>query len=171
MDVIDCVESGNAALPAGLIKSLPRKFPKLALSDLVHRNTTHGSTLLEILRSAFARVSESHDERPICRAKSPNELDLSKDPDYGLSMVIDWRSSSGSVVPAVVRPVIDYLSFRPDRTYVLFGLTSDLGQSLCDWMLQHGARHLVMTSRNPKVDPKWLRDKDKAGVEIRVFSK
>ncbi|POS79314.1 polyketide synthase/peptide synthetase [Diaporthe helianthi] len=170
MNVIDCVESENAALPASLLNSLPRRCSKMALSDLVHRKPTNGATPLDILRSVLGRVSEGHDKRPLSRAKSPKELDLSKDLDYGLSKVIDWSSCSGSVVPAVVRPVIDYLSFKPDRTYVLFGLTSDLGQSLCDWMLQQGARHLAMTSRSPKVDPRWLQAKEKAGVEIRVFA-
>ncbi|PYH77567.1 hypothetical protein BO82DRAFT_405997 [Aspergillus uvarum CBS 121591] len=36
----------------------------------------------------------------------------------------------------------------PDRSNWLVGLTGDLGQSLCDWMIDHGARTIILTSRN-----------------------
>ncbi|PWY77879.1 polyketide synthase [Aspergillus eucalypticola CBS 122712] len=45
---------------------------------------------------------------------------------------------------------------RPDRTYWLVGLTGDLGQSLCDWMVHHGARTIILTSRRPQMSPDWV---------------
>ncbi|KAL0937413.1 hybrid nrps pks [Colletotrichum truncatum] len=102
--------------------------------------------------------------------KTPQEIDLSKDLDDGISLIIDWKSDLNTIVPAIVPSVDTYLSFKPDRTYVLFGLTSDLGQSLCDWMISHGAQNLVMTSRSPKVDPRWLSAKAKAGISVKVFA-
>ncbi|KAF8209013.1 hypothetical protein K438DRAFT_1960740 [Mycena galopus ATCC 62051] len=37
--------------------------------------------------------------------------------------------------------------FRPDRVYALLGGIGGLGVDLAVWMYQHGARHLVLTSR------------------------
>ncbi|KAK2763665.1 hybrid nrps pks [Colletotrichum kahawae] len=168
--IVNCGASRSTTLPASLLSALPQRCSKLALRDLVHQRPTHAFRPLEVLKTALNRVSGSVMKRASTKAKCPQSLDLSEDLDIGLSVVIDWSSDSGSVVPAVVPPVNNYLSFKPDRTYVLFGLTSDLGQSLCDWMINHGARHLVMTSRSPNVGSNWLRAKEQAGVEIRIFA-
>ena len=48
------------------------------------------------------------------------------------------------------------VKFRGDRTYWLAGLTGDLGLSLTRWMIERGARYIVLTSRNPKLEPKWM---------------
>ncbi|KAF5488135.1 Polyketide synthase-nonribosomal peptide synthetase [Colletotrichum fructicola] len=171
MDIIvNCVEARNTSLPATLLSALPQRCSKLALLDLVHQRPTNSFKPLDILTIALNRVSGRVMKGESTKAKSLQNLDLSEDLDIGLSVIIDWSSDGGSVVPAVVPPVSNYLSFKPDRTYVLFGLTSDLGQSLCDWMINHGARHLVMTSRSPNVGLNWLRNKEQAGVEIRIFA-
>lgn len=44
---------------------------------------------------------------------------------------------------------------RPDKTYILIGLTRDLGQSLCTLFIEQGARHIVLASRNPNQSPRW----------------
>lgn len=71
--------------------------------------------------------------------------------------VVDWTAVTGSI-EARVQPIDTGTLFRADRTYVLFGMAGELGQSLAGWMLAHGARHIVLTSRNPKVNPKLLAD-------------
>ncbi|GKZ30068.1 putative Hybrid PKS-NRPS biosynthetic cluster [Aspergillus brasiliensis] len=37
---------------------------------------------------------------------------------------------------------------RPDATYLLVGMTGELGQSLCRWLVANGAQHLVIASRS-----------------------
>jgi hypothetical protein len=37
--------------------------------------------------------------------------------------------------------------FSPSKTYVLIGLSGQIGQSITRWMVQTGARHVVITSR------------------------
>lgn len=81
--------------------------------------------------------------------------------------VIDWCHDA--VVPAVLEPVDRQKSlFRDDRTYWMVGLAGDLGQSLCDWMIDHGARNIILTSRSPKVSEVWVRAcaMKKANVEF-----
>jgi len=84
-------------------------------------------------------------------------------------VIVDWQSSAK--VPVQVTSVDPHVKFRSDRTYVLFGLTSDLAQSLCDWMAAHGAQNIVLTSRTPKVDVTWLELMRLKGVRVQVFAK
>ncbi|KAK8016704.1 hybrid NRPS/PKS enzyme [Apiospora rasikravindrae] len=60
--------------------------------------------------------------------------------------------------------------FAPDKTYLMLGLTGQIGQSLCEWMIQNGAGTVILTSRNPKVDPLWLESVQKSGSTVKVFS-
>ena len=85
------------------------------------------------------------------------------------STVLDW--SSASPVPVQVPTVDSLVRFKSDKTYVMFGLTSDLAQSTCTWMASHGARNIVLTSRTPKIDAKWLETISQAGVRVEVFAK
>jgi len=63
------------------------------------------------------------------------------------------------------------MELRPDRTYWLVGLSGSLGLSLCDWMIRNGARYLVITSRNPKIDPAWLKNAERRGAIVRIFNR
>ncbi|AEO63908.1 polyketide synthetase [Thermothielavioides terrestris NRRL 8126] len=92
--------------------------------------------------------------------------------DAGEPAVLDWGSGSSSPakVPVQVPTVESLVRFRSDKTYVMFGLTSDLAQSICSWMASLGARNIVLTSRNPKVDERWLKVMRDAGVRLEVFA-
>ncbi|KAI9661732.1 MAG: putative Hybrid PKS-NRPS biosynthetic cluster [Bathelium mastoideum] len=68
--------------------------------------------------------------------------------------VIDWMTDSSVVVE--VEPLDSAALFSPDKTYLLVGLGGDMGQSLCEWMARNGAGAVVLTSRRPNVDLKWL---------------
>ncbi|KAJ5281819.1 polyketide synthase [Penicillium angulare] len=57
---------------------------------------------------------------------------------------------------STLRTPEDVVKFRGDKTYWLAGLTGDLGLSLTRWLISRGARHIVLTSRNPKIDAAWL---------------
>ncbi|KAJ5737005.1 lovastatin nonaketide synthase [Penicillium malachiteum] len=76
---------------------------------------------------------------------------------------------TGPSVKALVRPIDDGMLFRPDRTYFMVGLSGELGQSLCKWMVVHGARHVVLTSRNPKVDPRFISLMKRMGADMRIM--
>lgn len=81
--------------------------------------------------------------------------------------VLDWDVPS---VPIEVHPIDDATIFEPDKTYVLVGLAGELGQSLAKWMVSRGARHVVLTSRRPKVDPRYIKSLEKQGAEVKILA-
>ncbi|KAH6640085.1 beta-ketoacyl synthase domain-containing protein [Truncatella angustata] len=81
--------------------------------------------------------------------------------------IIDWtilrRSSS------VVQPLVSQQLFSPHKTYILIGLTRDFGQSLSRLFLLHGARHIVLASRNPDMSPAWVTElRQSYGAQIGI---
>ncbi|KAI4862780.1 KR domain-containing protein [Hypoxylon rubiginosum] len=40
-------------------------------------------------------------------------------------------------------------------------MAGELGQSLAEWMIAHGAGYVVLTSRTPKVDPRFIEDMER----------
>jgi len=86
----------------------------------------------------------------------------------GVDTIISWTSPA---VPVQVNNVDQNFSFRPNGTYVLFGLSGQLGKSITTWMVRHGARHVVLTSRRPSQDDDWvgaLRAQWGADVQFRA---
>ncbi|KAH8817006.1 polyketide synthase [Xylogone sp. PMI_703] len=82
--------------------------------------------------------------------------------------IISWEHLAGAQV--IIKPVDPRSLFSAEKTYFLVGLTGDLGLSLCDWMIQHGARHIAITSRNPRVDPEIIKDFERRGTKVRIFA-
>lgn len=83
--------------------------------------------------------------------------------------IIQWKGTKAPLVR--ISPTCRLVTLRPDRTYWFAGLTSDLGLSLCEWMIDRGARYLVLSSRNPKVDSKWIDKMHRdAGAAVKVIS-
>lgn len=83
--------------------------------------------------------------------------------------IVDWTAQL--TIPINILPVDSTNLFRNDRTYWLVGLTGGLGLSLCEWMIHHGAKFVVITSRNPKVDPRWLEFLKNIGAVVKIFSR
>ncbi|KAI0834000.1 beta-ketoacyl synthase domain-containing protein [Hypoxylon sp. FL0890] len=81
--------------------------------------------------------------------------------------VIDWRADRN--VACVKKNLMKEQVFHADKTYVLFGMTKDFGQSLCYLLMEHGARNVVLTSRKPRMDYHWMGELAQAyGANIRV---
>jgi hybrid polyketide synthase/nonribosomal peptide synthetase ACE1 len=94
-------------------------------------------------------------------------LSESKDKLIPQSM-IDWTMSLEVCVQ--LQPIDSRLIFSESRTYWLAGLSHSLGLSLCEWMIRHGARHFVLSSRRPNIDESWLTMMLASGAVIKVFS-
>lgn len=77
--------------------------------------------------------------------------------------------SSPAMAPVKVEPVDRNAMLRVDRTYWLVGLSRSLGLSLCKWMIEHGARHVVISSRSPIVDRAALQALTKNGAVVKVL--
>ncbi|RYP74293.1 hypothetical protein DL771_003114 [Monosporascus sp. 5C6A] len=100
-----------------------------------------------------------------CLAKSPLKEStvvdvrrLTELPALSEIVVVSWLGAA--TVPITLEQVDAKALFANDKTYLLFGLAGDLGQSLAQWMVQHGAKHVVLTSRNPRIDKQWLDNFD-----------
>lgn len=80
---------------------------------------------------------------------------------------VDWTVPT---VPIRICSVDENKIFRSDKTYLLVGLSGEVGQSLAAWMVDHGARHVVLTSRKPVIDPDFLNSLEKKGADVRGMS-
>ncbi|KAH8701279.1 hypothetical protein GQ44DRAFT_764593 [Phaeosphaeriaceae sp. PMI808] len=46
--------------------------------------------------------------------------------------------------------------FSSSTTHFMVGLSGELGQSICGYMVRNGARHIAIASRRGEVNPEWL---------------
>ncbi|KAG9239333.1 hypothetical protein BJ875DRAFT_491623 [Amylocarpus encephaloides] len=73
------------------------------------------------------------------------------------------------IVPQKSRP----FHLSPDATYLLPGGLGGLGRSIASWMVDHGARYLVFTSRSGATKPQAKELVDgliKRGVHVKAFA-
>ncbi|KAH9844660.1 Hybrid NRPS-PK synthetase [Teratosphaeria destructans] len=82
--------------------------------------------------------------------------------------VVDW-SQMDRPVNVDVEPINGAGLFSPEKTYVMIGLNSDLGRSICRWMVEHGARHIVIASRSANVGSAWLSEMEDLGASVKTF--
>ncbi|KAF2773327.1 putative hybrid PKS-NRPS enzyme [Teratosphaeria nubilosa] len=82
--------------------------------------------------------------------------------------VVDWSQMDQPVI-VDVEPINGAGLFSPKKTYVMIGLNSDLGRSICKWMVEHGARHIVIASRSANVGNAWLSEMECLGASIKTF--
>jgi hypothetical protein len=83
-----------------------------------------------------------------------------------LSTMLDWKRTGPL---SVIVPSLDVRgAFSADKTCVMAGMAAELGQSLCRFMVNYGARYIVLASQNPVSDANWLADMRMAGAEVRA---
>ncbi|KAF7546390.1 hypothetical protein G7Z17_g8465 [Cylindrodendrum hubeiense] len=82
--------------------------------------------------------------------------------------VTDWQEKESLLM--TIRPLNLQGIFKPDMTYFMVGMAGGLGLSICQWMIRNGAKHLVITSRNPKIDESLLEDARRANATLHVMS-
>ncbi|KAK8134957.1 PKS-NRPS hybrid synthetase psoA [Apiospora sp. TS-2023a] len=133
---------------------------------------------LDRLEGAADVVSRSL--RQLCSPPSgtPSELDIKEPEVYiekgqrliprikPLTPFNDRINASRRVMSPSINPIVEENLFRPDATYLLVGLTRDLGQSLCRLFIRHGARHIVLASRNPNPSVQWKEELAPAQITI-----
>ena len=132
----------------------------------IDTSTSSPAILSQTLKRA-AKYNQSQKSNPTTKAVGLERLaggELLKDP----LTVVDWTAAT-SLPVRVFRFDIKPL-FKGDKTYWLCGLSGALGISLCDWMIDRGVRNLVLTSRNPKIDPAWFEDHKRNGVTVQALS-
>jgi hybrid polyketide synthase/nonribosomal peptide synthetase ACE1 len=83
--------------------------------------------------------------------------------------IVEW-SIPAPGVNARVLPADSQVRFSMDKTYWLSGLSGGLGLLLCEWMINRGARYVVISSRSPKVKEHWLARMRSLGADVRIFA-
>ena len=173
---IDCSTSGQNRRAGSLIAScLPPSCLRTTIAEFQKLQQARSFSTAD-LRQKFSSVVERALKKTL-NSKHSNSLPVigleqvfgRSDIDASAPAIVDWSAPAG--IPVQITTVDSQVTFKSDRTYVLFGLTSDLAQSICDWMVSHGARNIVLTSRNPKIDAKWVELLAEAGVRLAVFAK
>ena len=173
---IDCSVGGQGGRAGPLIAScLPPSCLRTTIAEFQHLQKHRSFSSADLRRKFSSVVGRALKES--VKSRSSSSL-----PVIGLEKVIGqpninaiepaivtWSASAG--IPVQLTTIDSQIDFKSDRTYVLFGLTSDLAQSICDWMVSHGARNIVLTSRNPKIDAEWVELLAEAGVRLEVFAK
>lgn len=85
--------------------------------------------------------------------------------------ILSWNETASVHIP-MTRLEDQGSLFQSGKTYWLVGLSGDLGLSLCDWMIDHGAKHVVITSRNPgKVNSAWVEAHRQGGAQVELIAK
>ncbi|RDH39666.1 hypothetical protein BDQ94DRAFT_165354 [Aspergillus welwitschiae] len=103
--------------------------------------------------------------RPTVTTINPEDV-----PSYSLgsdqSIIVDWLHSGP--VAAYPLSASSLVTLSAHKTYLLVGMTGDVGRSVCQWMISRGARYLVLTSRNPSIDPRWVEEMSALGAHVVV---
>ncbi|KAL8704420.1 MAG: hypothetical protein Q9201_002411 [Fulgogasparrea decipioides] len=121
-----------------------------------------------LLRTACAHVKAERYSIELHRIRSITPTELSSQWPVGKTpMLIDWASAAE--LPVSIQPASTLVNFTANKAYWLVGLTGGLGLSICRWMVDRGARYVVMTSRNPKIDASWLAEMEALGATVKVF--
>ncbi|RGP81853.1 polyketide synthase [Fusarium longipes] len=81
--------------------------------------------------------------------------------------VIDWTRPEP--VSINIRSIGGRGLFSINKTYLMVGLVSDFGRSICRWMVENGAKYIVLTSRKAQVDAQWLREMENLGAVVNVY--
>ncbi|XPS69105.1 hypothetical protein M3J09_001385 [Ascochyta lentis] len=86
-----------------------------------------------------------------------------------LDAVVNWTAEAS--MQARVRPVDAGTLFVKNKTYLLVGLSQSMGRSIAAWIVKHGGRHVVLSSRNPETpESAWLEDMERLGGKITVLA-
>ncbi|CAG8958435.1 hypothetical protein HYFRA_00011112 [Hymenoscyphus fraxineus] len=147
-------------------------------SDSIFQRVTHisrGDTN-EVLQECLSEASSfAHSDMASRADVNANTIVMSSisdlDKDEVPAPVIAWQAVENTQpLPVTIRPADSKPLFAADRSYWLVGLTGDLGLSICEWMIRLGARYVVLSSRQPRIDEKWLAKVRRAGATVKVLS-
>lgn len=68
----------------------------------------------------------------------------------GGQTMVSWSGEQRLLTQAT--PISPASLFSSDKSYLLVGMAGQMGQSICQWMVRSGARHLAVSSRQVKVE-------------------
>lgn len=158
MPNISPVLTADASLVTGLKRPLALLFDGIKLRK---------SLAQHVEMAAGLTSSGDCDDGAVLPIEKVGSWTLAADLDWQRpDAVVDWRTLE--VALRNVHPHQQPGLFSPARTYILFGLAGDVGDSICLWMVEHGARHIITSSRNPRTSPALVEYLAHKGATVRV---
>ena len=122
------------------------------------------------LASCLCDILEAHRLQPFAVRSRPSALkDAALTIKPPMISVVDVRA------PPTVRVNPASQLFNPRKSYILVGGSSELGVRITWWMVNHGARHIILTSRRgekalTKVDSLYINYLRINGVRVDVVA-
>lgn len=135
-------------------------------NQLYTRSGVEPAVVSELLQNAWQSASTSSLALELIDPIPLGEVSF-HNPVREAIQLVDWNVPA---VPVHLRKIDADPIFRRDRTYLMIGLTGEVGQSLCHWMARKGAGCIVLASRNPKIAPAFLRKAEDLGATVRPLS-
>ena len=176
---VDCSRSSESEFPERgainqILASLPNQCSAHTLAttfehDSKVKSSSTSGEVQKVLKTACSKslerskISETVKEIPL-DAKNLSDIEKTNSHTY----VIDWMEKEQ--IQVSVRPLETKDLFSPIKTYILFGLSGELGRSLAEWMVASGVKYLVLTSRNPAVEKEWIEEQSRDGAVIKVIA-
>lgn len=159
-----------ASLSQRLVKYMPSGCtvhgPDYLFQDVATSTSNPKSEIsTEFLKSALSPVRDGSDI-DTASILTATELLATKIP-HGINPIVDWTTEKH--ISSRIQPIETTRMFSNDKTYLLAGLAGDMGRSLARFMVDHGARHIVLSSRVPKIDQRWIDDLTRCGGNIMVL--
>ncbi|KAF2281157.1 uncharacterized protein EI97DRAFT_472412 [Westerdykella ornata] len=168
---LDLTEAGP--LSVNIAQVLSPEHTRIQPFDVFRRQASlpasyDADSLTQLLQEAVATVEKtSTPEEDVHDIVVPLEQ-LGSASSFRPSIVAEW--STENPLQVQVRALKPERLFARNKTYLLVGLTGQIGQSLAEWMVKNGAGCVCLTSRNPKVDQRWLDSFKGSGGEVKTYA-
>ncbi|KAL8721656.1 MAG: hypothetical protein Q9225_001705 [Loekoesia sp. 1 TL-2023] len=163
---------------------LPTNAVVVSFNDLDADGLVPHEVLFEALvsvKSLSSSLKTTFDSTSVVKASA---LVMEGIKRYTNAAVVDWTGDQ--MITLTQTPVDPRHLFSPDKTYLLMGLSGQIGQSICRWMVGNGARNIVVTSRyvhlfrstvesssansyrNPDKEALWKDELQRQGANIAI---
>lgn len=127
------------------------------------------SRLQEIIGLFLGQPSSESEPHHVLDSRTvPLATIIEKPGRYNAFDIVDW--SRKQAMPAIIKPLDASKLFSPTATYLLAGLTGDLGLSLCRWMASQGAKYIILGSRKPSVSQDSIAQLELQGATVKVLA-
>ncbi|KAJ4861498.1 AMP-binding enzyme domain-containing protein [Trichoderma breve] len=161
-----CVIKFQNASSFNLESVLPSNTSILGVSDVLHEFQSKLHKRLPTFLSNLHQLSSDLIHTQMMTVSSLLESSPESLPSF---FIIDWSDSG--LLNVALKPLDVSKAFSSNKTYLLVGMTKELGLSLAQWMVKNGARHLALTSRTGSVeDPGWVPAMKAHGANVQLFS-
>lgn len=152
-------DQGPASLNNRLARCLPpscsiRRVDHLSQDVATPTSTESSRRASRVLVEAVGIADKLSKDHNVPVLKGKEIFSLKGAP--GINAVIDWKSDQ--VIPSRIRSIETDRIFVEDKTYLLVGFAGDLGRSIARFMVERGARYVVLSSRSLKIDQRWIDD-------------